>query len=536
MNLTRRLLLTLFASLLIAPSLVAQTPARRAPATGAGQTRPSAPAPTPAAKGATAASTTKVTPAAANAPAASDECACEPGPLPEVLAMVNGIRITQADISPAVQQRIDQLKKEVIDARANELDLQINSLLLAAEAKKRGMTTSKLIEQEVIAKVKEPTDAEARAFYDQNKARIQAEFEQVKNDVVAYLREGRRREAAKQLADRLRASADVKKMVEKASAATASDRAKVLATVNGEGITSAVVEESLRPLVYAVQEQIFSLRKQDIDMRINDALLEQEAQRLKVTTQALLDAEVKSKLPVITEAEAQKFYNENKERINGDFAQLKYQIISYLEEQAAQRAQAAFAQRLRNASSVQTLITAPVAPVFDIATDDQPTKGNPSAAVTLVEFTDYQCPSCAQTHPAIERLAAEYGDRLRVVIRDFPLPQHENAFKAAEAAEAAREQGKYWEYITYLFKNQSALGVQNLKEFASAVGLDRARFDAALDSGKFTEKVQRDLTDGQKLGVNSTPSLFINGRRVNDRTYEGLKLIIEEALKAAPKK
>jgi protein-disulfide isomerase len=124
----------------------------------------------------------------------------------------------------------------------------------------------------------------------------------------------------------------------------------------------------------------------------------------------------------------------------------------------------------------------------------------------------------------------EFGDRVRLVMRDFPLSQHAEAAKAAEAAEAAREQGKYWEYVDVLFRNQSALGVDKLKQYATEVGLDRTRFDASLDSGKFAEKVQRDVMDGRKLGVNGTPTLYVNGKRVSDRSYEALKAKIESSL------
>ena len=103
--------------------------------------------------------------------------------------------------------------------------------------------------------------------------------------------------------------------------------------------------------------------------------------------------------------------------------------------------------------------------------------------------------------------------------------------KAAEAAEAAREQGKYWEYVALLYKNQSALQVDRLKQYASTLGLDRARFDTALDSGKFADKILRDRLDGQKVGVSSAPTFFVNGRRVSDLTYEGLKTAIETNLK-----
>jgi protein-disulfide isomerase len=126
---------------------------------------------------------------------------------------------------------------------------------------------------------------------------------------------------------------------------------------------------------------------------------------------------------------------------------------------------------------------------------------------------------------------SEFGDRVRLVMRDFPLSQHANARKAAEAAEAAREQGKYWEYVGVLFRNQSALGIDKLKQYASELGLDRARFDASLNSGKFAEKVQRDVVDGRRLGINGTPTLYINGKRVPDNSYESVKTAIESALK-----
>jgi len=121
------------------------------------------------------------------------------------------------------------------------------------------------------------------------------------------------------------------------------------------------------------------------------------------------------------------------------------------------------------------------------------------------------------------------------VVRDFPLSQHANARKAAEAAEAAREQGKYWEYAAVLFRNQSALGLDKLRQYASELGLDRARFDASLDSGKFAEKVQRDVMDGHKLGINGTPTIYINGKRVSDNSYESVKSVIEATLKAEAK-
>jgi protein-disulfide isomerase len=206
--------------------------------------------------------------------------------------------------------------------------------------------------------------------------------------------------------------------------------------------------------------------------------------------------------------------------------------VDYLREQSERKAMSDFAERLRAAAQVQTFLLPPDPPVYKIETDDQPSKGSESAKVTLVVFTDFQCPACAQTQAALERITAEYGDRVRLVMRDYPLTQHADAEKAAEAAEAAREQGKYREYAVLLFQNQSALQTDKLKEYATRAGLDRVKFDAALDSGRFADKVQRDINDGRKVGVNSTPTAFANGLRVRDTLYDGLKAAIEAALKS----
>lgn len=461
------------------------------------------------------------------------DCGCEDKPLPEILGVVNGVKITKADLTPETRSRVEELQRQVVEARSHELDLQIDSLLLESEAKKRGVTPSQVIKDEVIAKVQTPTEVEAQAFYDKNKASVNAEFKDAKNDIVEFLRYQRQQEEAQKFAQRLRAAAQVKVLAKPAAAPVSNeDRARVLAVVNDKQITMGDIETSLRPLIFNVQEQVYALRKQDLELKINDTLLSQEAQKKGVTTRALLDADVSAKVPRVTEAQAQAFFNENKERISGDFAQTKAQIIQYLQEQKEQEAVVAFAGELRKAATIQVNITAPESPAFAIATDDQPVKGTANAVVTIVEFTDFECPSCARQHPVLEQIMTEFGDRVRLVVRDFPLSQHANARKAAEAAEAAREQGKYWEYASLLFRNQSALGVDKLRQYATDLGLDRARFDASFDSGKLAEKVQRDLIDGRKLGINGTPTLYLNGKRLSDHSYEALKSAIQTALKA----
>jgi len=470
--------------------------------------------------------------------AKQEDCACEAANTPTgTVGSVNGVKISIEDLQEAIKEEVADLQKQVIDARSRELNLQINSRLLEAEAKKKGTTATRLLEKEIMSAVKEPTDAEAQAFYDQNKSRVPGQFKDFKARIVDYLKAQRQEEAAKTYASELRAAAGVKVLVDKVTPPeNPAARAKVLATVNGANITLGDIEDALKPLIYDVQRRVYELRKNEMELRVNDVLLQQVAEQRKITPRALVEAELTPTVKTITDQDAEKFYAENKANIDGEFAMIQPQIVEYLQKKEQRRAEIVFADKLRKGAKIESNLKEPESPVFQIATDDQPSKGSANAAVTIVEFTDYECSTCQQSQPVLEKLTAEYADKVRLVVRDYPLMQHKNAFKAAEAAEAARDQGKYWEYAALLFQNQKALEDGKLKEYASKVGLDRKKFDAELDGSKHADKIQRDMQDAVRVGVRGTPTIFINGRVVTDRTYEALKSAIEEALKATARK
>jgi len=160
---------------------------------------------------------------------------------------------------------------------------------------------------------------------------------------------------------------------------------------------------------------------------------------------------------------------------------------------------------------------APSAPAPETQTtvsiDGGAMKGDKNAKVTLVEFTDYQCPFCSRhfrdTYPQLDNDYVKTG-KVRYVLREFPLESiHPNAYKASEAANCSGEQGKYWEMHDRLFSNQNNLGAQELPNHAKALGLDADKFKSCLDNGKFTAKVRKDLNDAQKYGVTGTPTFFV---------------------------
>lgn len=173
--------------------------------------------------------------------------------------------------------------------------------------------------------------------------------------------------------------------------------------------------------------------------------------------------------------------------------------------------------------------------VKDVSIDDDPMKGDKNAKVTIVEFSDFQCPFCEKFYSeTLPSLLKEYVDtgKVRLVYRDFPLSSiHPYAQKAAEASECADEQGKFWEYHNKLFENQAALDVTSLKKYAADLKLNTATFNDCLDSGKMMGEVTKDAADAQAAGVSGTPGFFINGRFLGGAyPFESFKTIIDEEL------
>ncbi|MFQ5975248.1 MAG: thioredoxin domain-containing protein [Candidatus Hydrothermarchaeales archaeon] len=164
--------------------------------------------------------------------------------------------------------------------------------------------------------------------------------------------------------------------------------------------------------------------------------------------------------------------------------------------------------------------------------DDDPSRGPDNAPVTIVEFSDFQCPYCARSAIVVHQIIDTYGNKVRFVYRDFPLSSiHPNAQKAAEAAECADEQGKFWELHDIIFTNQNKMGVNDLKQFAKDLGMDSNNFDECLDSGKYEAEVKKDMQDGINAGVTSTPTFFINGEKiVGAKPFSDFQQVIDSKL------
>lgn len=169
--------------------------------------------------------------------------------------------------------------------------------------------------------------------------------------------------------------------------------------------------------------------------------------------------------------------------------------------------------------------------VHNIPVGSSAVKGDKNAPVTIVEFSDFQCPYCARLQPTLREVLKAYPKEVKLVYKDFPLSFHKQAKNAAKAARAAGEQGKYWEMHDLIFEQYNKLTDDSFKGFAEQLGLDTARFMEDFNSTQYDKLIQEDMSLGQKVGVRGTPTLFLNGKRMSRRSFNDFKASIDEILK-----
>ena len=292
-------------------------------------------------------------------------CGCEDKPQINVLAVVNGVKITKKDLSIDTLTNISLAQDTVITARSEELQRQITKLLLEAEAKRRGITQEQLFQVEVVSRVPLPTEAEAKAFYEHNRTRNAKDFKSVKENVMKSLKTQRETLRAAEFTNTLRVVSQIETSEVPVTPPTSeADLSRVYAIVNGVRITSADIEQSLLPLIFRVQQQVYALRKLDLDLRINDLLLEQESKRLGMSPQSLINQNVKVRAPIITTDQARAYYEQNKKSLQGGFNDLKVPIMQLLLAQEERKLFVAYAEQLRKAAALQIYLTPPEPPTL----------------------------------------------------------------------------------------------------------------------------------------------------------------------------
>lgn len=260
----------------------------------------------------------------------------------------------------------------------------------------------------------------------------------------------------------------------------------------------------------------------------SEKLLRMESEKRGITEQELIDLKITPGVLPLTEEELNSLYELNKNRLNGTREEIISQITSFVSGQRARDARGEYTRELAEQYNVEYRLP-PVR--FNVPAAGHPSLGPEDAPVTIVEFSDFECPHCAVAGKELHRLYLEFEGKIRIVFRQYPLWMiHKKAWKAAEASLCAAEQGKFWEMHNLLFEGQDKLDNEGLKEKAAQLGLDLGLFNNSLDSGKFSDAVELDLVEGSKAGVSGTPAFFINGRPMEGRfSFESAsKIVLEE--------
>jgi protein-disulfide isomerase len=316
---------------------------------------------------------------------------------------------------------------------------------------------------------------------------------------------------------------------------------KPLATIDGVAIMEAQARaegtselESL-DLKIAKSRATFAMDEHQIlndavERLIEEKLLQAEATRQKISMDELLAKEIKQKVQEPTKEEIDSFYEANQQRINKPKEEIAAKISDYLKKQKESEVRQAFIEKLEKEHKVVRSLE-PLR--FNVDVKGSPSIGPAAAPVVLVLFSDFQCPYCKGMSATLKEVTQKYGEKVRLVFRQFPLTNiHPFAQGAAEASLCAAAQGRFWEMHDLLFQNQKSLSAKDLKSHAEKLGLDTAAFNACVDSKRFAPQVKEDLKAGASAGTDGTPALYVNGRFLNgNRPFEQIAEIIDEELK-----
>jgi predicted DsbA family dithiol-disulfide isomerase len=304
----------------------------------------------------------------------------------------------------------------------------------------------------------------------------------------------------------------------------------VVAVVDGRPVLRGDLEARTRDKLLKLKTEEYDLQLATLNQRIDDLLIMQEAARRHLSAEELIRAETDAKLMPVSDAEAQAVIDNSRDayaKLPPDEA-LK-SVRASIARRRSDKLRADFIARLRAGHSFKILLEQPR--LWDPIAGGHST-GPDGAPVQIVEFSDFQCPFCSKLTMALDRIRKEYGAKVRLSYKQFPLPSHPQADAAAQASLCAAEQGKFWEMHDQLFAEQRLLSEEAFAELGRRAGLDITAFEGCFAARRGKEELAADKADATSVSINSTPTFFVNGRMfVGARSYEALRDIVESELR-----
>jgi protein-disulfide isomerase len=295
-------------------------------------------------------------------------------------------------------------------------------------------------------------------------------------------------------------------------------------------ITVAEVEAAAGGQLMSLRQQMFQVKDQQLRQMIYNQLLEDAAAAEGLTRAEYVEREVTNTIPEPSDEQIQQVFDQYRSQLPPDEGQARQQIVMFLKNQARAQTEADLQQRLFEAAGVEVLLDPPrVEPKIE---SWNPKRGGVDAPVVLVEYTDYQCPYCDRAQPTIDAIRERYGDNVLHVFKNLPLPMHQQATLAAEAALCADDQGKFWELHDWLFANKNNISRDTLMVQADSLGLDLESFGACVDQRTYQDEVEADTAEANSFGIRGTPGFTVNGRVLTGaQPLENFVTVIDDELK-----
>ncbi|HKH98944.1 MAG TPA: thioredoxin domain-containing protein [Candidatus Sulfotelmatobacter sp.] len=301
----------------------------------------------------------------------------------------------------------------------------------------------------------------------------------------------------------------------------------VVAEVGGVKVTMAELEKEESAKLLAAHYTYYQAETKALEDLVDKRLIEQKAKSEHLTVDQLMDRDIKSKVTDPTE-DQMKVYYEGLET-EQPYEQVRQKILDKIRELRTNKIKADYVRELRAHTTVYIALAPPRA---EVETAGSMTLGSNSAQVTLVEFADYECPYCQKVAADLKKIKDDFGDKVSLTYKDFPLPMHSRAEKAAEAARCANKQNRFWEFHDEIFHSKE-LDLDQLKAQARALNLDVAQFDKCLDTGETASAVDKDRKEGTRLGITGTPAFFVNGHYLSGALdYAALRKVVEQQMSA----
>lgn len=462
-----------------------------------------------------------------------------------IVAKVGVKEVTEEDLFKGMEGMVDQAQMKEFDIKFNRLRAFVLEYFMNQDPRKGNLTNDEFLEKFILPKNVAVTDKEVFSLAKEKAIPAdQVKEKDMQEKIRYFIGMQKKRDYIEKWLSRLTSKTNVivyltlptgkEEMIKSAVPSfkfesNASDKVLVIGKTafSGEELFS-----SIRNDIYESQMELYNVKLNALKALLVDEFVALDPAAKDMKVEDYLNKNVYGKVEV-KPAEVEAFIKEKNIPESAVNDQLKERVKDYMQNMARQQTLEKWLAEKTQNMPVEVYFAQPARPVFDVDVKDAVFWGGKDAKVVIAEFTDFECPFCSKGSAVVKQLKELYGNKIKVVFKNFPLPFHENARFAHQVAMCASEQGQdiFWKAYGVFFGDQTKLAANLIKENVKAVGVDMAKLEECLKTDRPEKMIERDIEQAQKLGVNSTPTFYVNGKLVNGaQDISVFKQLIDEEL------